>query len=80
MLGRSGERHSPDWLKMKNSVCDCKAGSGGSVLMPSLKKLKDTMSVYCGTRSATTNDHVFARKFFLEARRGHLPQVPACRP
>lgn len=48
--------------------------------MPSLKKLKDTMCVYCGTRSATTNDHVFARKFFLEARRGHLPQVPACRP
>jgi hypothetical protein len=48
--------------------------------MPSLKKLKDTMCVYCATRSATTKDHVFARGFFLEARRGYLPQVPACRP
>jgi hypothetical protein len=55
--------------------------------MPSLKKLKDTdvrllrdMCVYCATRSATTKDHIFARGFFLEARRGSLPQVPACRP
>jgi hypothetical protein len=46
----------------------------------SLKKLKDTMCVYCATRSATTKDHVFARGFFLEARRGSLPQVPACGP
>jgi hypothetical protein len=48
--------------------------------MPSLKKLKDTMCVYCATRSATTHDHVFAKGFFLEARRGDLPQVPACGP
>jgi hypothetical protein len=59
--------------------------SGGNVidariLMPSLKKLKDTMCVYCATRSATTKDHIFARGFFLEARRGNLPKVPACQP
>ena len=31
-----------------------------------------------GVRPSTTDDHVFARKWFLEARRADLPQVPAC--
>jgi hypothetical protein len=49
--------------------------------MPSLKKLKNTCaSVYCATRSATTKEHLFEPGFFLEARRGYLSQVPACRP
>jgi hypothetical protein len=42
------------------------------------KKLKNTICVYCATRPATTEDHVFARSFFLVARRGNLPKVPAC--
>jgi hypothetical protein len=42
------------------------------------KKLKNMICVYCATRPATTEDHVFARSFFLEARRGNLPKVPAC--
>ena len=33
---------------------------------------------YCCVRPSTTDDHVFARKWFLEARRADLPQVPAC--
>jgi hypothetical protein len=33
--------------------------------------------VYCGA-PATTDDHVIAAKFFLEAQRGNLPEVPAC--
>jgi hypothetical protein len=42
------------------------------------KKLNNMICVYCATRPATTEDHVFARSFFLEARRGNLPKVPAC--
>jgi hypothetical protein len=38
------------------------------------------MCVYCATRPATTEDHVFARAFFVEGRRGELPKVPACQP
>ncbi len=34
--------------------------------------------VYCGLQPSTTDDHVFAKKFFLETRRQNLPQVPAC--
>jgi hypothetical protein len=34
--------------------------------------------VYCCTEPSTTDDHVFARKFFLETQRDRLPQVPAC--
>lgn len=34
--------------------------------------------VYCGLRPSTTDDHVFAKKFFLEPRRQNLPQAPAC--
>lgn len=34
--------------------------------------------VYCGAL-AETSDHTVGRKFFLEERRGDLPQVPACR-
>jgi hypothetical protein len=44
------------------------------------KKFTNMVCVYCATRSATTRDHVFARKFFPVARRGDLPQVPACQP
>jgi hypothetical protein len=43
------------------------------------KKFKNTICVYCGTPSAMTRDHVFARGFFLP-RRGNLPIVPACEP
>ena len=38
------------------------------------------MCVYCATQLATTEDHVFARGFFVEARRDNLPKVPACQP
>ena len=32
----------------------------------------------CG-RPSVSDDHVFARKFFVQDKRGNLPQVPACR-
>ena len=35
--------------------------------------------MYCGAApSTTTGDHVFAREFFINVRRGNLPKVPAC--
>jgi len=42
------------------------------------KKYKGKQCVYCVEATATTSDHVIGRKFFLENRRGYLPQVPAC--
>lgn len=41
------------------------------------KKVEGKKGVYCGAE-AMTSDHTLARKFFLEKRRGDLPQVPAC--
>ncbi len=36
---------------------------------------------YCRSGLSTaTGDHVFARNFFSEAKRGNLPKVPACVP
>jgi hypothetical protein len=49
-------------------------------VMPSHKKFNDKMCVYCATQLATTEDHVFARGFFVEACRDNLPKVPACQP
>jgi hypothetical protein len=42
------------------------------------KTYRGRLCVYCGKRPSTTGDHVFARGFCLETRRGNLPQVPAC--
>ena len=42
------------------------------------KKFKDKLCAYCSTAPATTKDHVFSRKFFLEKDRGNLPDAPAC--
>src|ERR1700693_690251 len=43
------------------------------------KRFKGKTCVYCGAApSTTTGDHVFAREFFINARRGNLPKVPAC--
>ncbi len=36
-----------------------------------------TCAYGCGRPSAS-DDHVFARKFFVKDKRGNLPQVPAC--
>jgi hypothetical protein len=41
------------------------------------KRFKGEICVYCSTHRAVTGDHVFAREFFLKARRDDLPQVPA---
>jgi hypothetical protein len=35
--------------------------------------------IYCNDTQAESSDHVVGRKFFLEQRRGNLPQVPACK-
>jgi len=35
--------------------------------------------IYCDNALAESSDHVVGRKFFLEERRGNLPQVPACK-
>ena len=43
------------------------------------KRFKGKTCVYCGVApSTTTGDHVFAREFFINVRRGNLPKVPAC--
>ncbi|MBS0251085.1 MAG: hypothetical protein JSR78_08470 [Proteobacteria bacterium] len=42
------------------------------------KKFEGETCAYCCEVTATTDDHVFARKFFLEVQRANLPQVPAC--
>ena len=34
--------------------------------------------VYCNNAPSATDDHVFAKKFFISARRDNLPQVPCC--
>jgi hypothetical protein len=43
------------------------------------KKLKGKICVYCSKAAATTDDHVFAREFFLLEDRNNLPKAPACR-
>lgn len=44
------------------------------------KKYKNKTCVYCAMEQASsTGDHIFAREFFLENKRGSLPQVPACK-
>jgi hypothetical protein len=42
------------------------------------KKYRGRMCVYCGKETATTDDHVFPRQFFLKADRADLPKAPAC--
>lgn len=42
------------------------------------KGYKDVPCVYCHEREAGTADHVIARGFFPEDKRGDLPKVPAC--
>jgi hypothetical protein len=42
------------------------------------KRFRNKLCAYCGVEPSTTGDHVVARAFFLEIRRGNLPQVPAC--
>ena len=43
------------------------------------KRFKDLLCAYCSARSSCTEDHVFARAFFLEKHRANLPKAPACR-
>ena len=42
------------------------------------KKFKGKTCAYCAREKATTDDHVFAREFFMLADRHHLPKAPAC--
>jgi len=42
------------------------------------RKFRKEVCVYCNDAPAESSDHVVGRKFFLEDRRGDLPQVPAC--
>jgi hypothetical protein len=43
-------------------------------------KVKDKYCVYCVTRKAEEEDHVFAREFFFVEHRDNLPWAPACGP
>lgn len=43
------------------------------------KKLKGKTCAYCAKATATTDDHVFAKKFFLLEDRHYLPKAPACK-
>jgi hypothetical protein len=42
-------------------------------------KFSGETCIYCNGAQAESSDHVVGRKFFLEERRGNLPQVPACK-
>jgi hypothetical protein len=42
-------------------------------------KFGGEICVYCNIAPAESKDHVVGRKFFLEERRGNLPQVPSCK-
>jgi len=42
------------------------------------KKFKGKLCAYCAVATATTDDHVFAREFFLLEDRHRLPKAPAC--
>jgi hypothetical protein len=43
-------------------------------------KFKKQTCIYCQKRpSVPTGDHIFARRFFVPGRRGHLPKVPCCK-
>jgi hypothetical protein len=42
------------------------------------KKFRGKLCAYCGTTPSTTEDHVFAREFFLPEERHNLPKAPAC--
>jgi SEC-C motif-containing protein len=44
------------------------------------RKFRNEVCVYCNDAPAESSDHVVGRKFFLEERRGDLPQAPACEP
>lgn len=41
-------------------------------------KFNGQICVFCNNAPSETADHALGRKFFLEERRGNLPQVPAC--
>lgn len=43
------------------------------------KKFKGKLCTYCRVNTSTrSGDHVFAREFFLKAKRDNLPKVPSC--
>ena len=42
------------------------------------KRFTNDLCAYCAKKAAVTGDHIFARKFFLAARRANLPQAPIC--
>jgi hypothetical protein len=42
-------------------------------------KFTGEICVFCNKAPSDTSDHALGRKFFLEERRGDLPQVPACK-
>jgi hypothetical protein len=43
------------------------------------RNFRGKLCAYCAKVPATTDDHVFAGKFFLQEDRGNLPEVPACK-
>ena len=64
--GAAGREITP---ASSNRLTPPRRGRCSDALMPSHKKFNDKMCVYCATEPATTEDHVFARGFFVEARR-----------
>jgi len=42
------------------------------------KKFRGKRCAYCADAQSTTEDHIFAREFFLPEDRGNLPKAPAC--
>lgn len=42
------------------------------------RDFKGILCAYCGITTATSEDHIFPRQFFLERDRGNLPKAPAC--
>ena len=43
------------------------------------KRYKGKLCVYCSRKVSESDDHIFAREFFLVEDRHNLPKAPACR-
>src|SRR5580658_974966 len=43
------------------------------------RDFRNKICAYCATETCESDEHIFARKFFLERDRGDLPKAPACK-
>ena len=54
------------------------AESGATIKILVRRDFKGKICAYCSKAMASSEDHVFARQFFLEEDRNNLPKAPSC--